>query len=267
LINLVVLYVKKIGIFWLYYTVLKRVDLLCCISQPLYNFLIEKRYSENHLHILSNVKFLDKPVERLIRESLPTKNTRRVLYSGRINLTRDDFYTLFEAWRLLLDQGTNLQLDIFGSGPKQEIQKVSKLIKEFNLEDSVTFHGFVSRALLEQALERADAFLLLKSDIPQNRFNYPTKLMDYLSYGKPVIMSKIASHERHFSHGKNSLMVTPGSTSELFDVLKTIATSYETVTPIGIEGSKLLRIHFDATVESAKLVEKLYKYNILRKPQ
>lgn len=246
-----------IRIYWLYTVVLRRVDFLCCISPALFELLVSKGYKKPLLHVLPNVKFQSGAENGLKFALDPKTRSRTILYSGRINFVRDDFNLLLKSWKKLQEEGLKLKLEIYGSGPRNEANKIHRLIDEFDIRNSVTFHGFVERSKLEKAHESADAFLLLKADIPQNQYNFPTKLMDYLSYGKPVIMSRITNHELYFTDDDTALMVEPGSTNDLLRVLKRIATDYETVSPIGVRGSKLLKQHFDSRTEVKSLLEKL----------
>lgn len=81
----------------------------------------------------------------------------------------------------------DITFEFYGKGSSR------KLIELSNRDERVKLKGFVSELDLEKAFQKATAFLSpLDLSIEDNRMVFPSKIMNYLRYKKPIIASKSA---------------------------------------------------------------------------
>lgn len=236
-----------------YKKTLTRATVVCCITKALADYAIDRGVPAEKVFVLPNVKRCTNSVSN--NESASPGKPLTLIYSGRINFVRDDFDILFEAWERAMQESLPLRLEIYGSGPQKDEMKINDTITERGLTESVEFRGFIERGELEARQASADAFLLLKADIEQNRFNYPTKLMDYLNWAGPVIMSDISSHRVHFIDKKNCIMVQPGSAQSLLRALRWLVENEHRSREIGLRGRALLQSNFDPIQNAGSLID------------
>lgn len=104
------------------------------------------------------------------------------LYDGKRDIT-DLIGALVEGRRSGAVGPQNLQVDFYGriDEPTKERVRIA------GIEDMVRFHGVVSRVEVFAALDDADAGLLVLWDDPGDAGSLPSKLIEYLLAGLPVI--------------------------------------------------------------------------------
>ena len=108
-----------------------------------------------------------------------TKKNKVIVYTGML--------TKWGGLDLLLgafkkSKDPNIELLICGHGSSLKLKLALK-------EDSrISFFGLVSEPKLREIYQSADIFVNPRpSNITDNNMNFPSKLLEYLSYGKPVI--------------------------------------------------------------------------------
>lgn len=102
-----------------------------------------------------------------------------VLYAGAMSRWGGVSF-LVEGFRRV--EKEKVELWICGRGANRDVQSAA-------IADSrIKFLGFVPEERLREALQKATVFVNPRpSSIPENRYNFPSKVLEYLSYGKPVI--------------------------------------------------------------------------------
>jgi len=125
---------------------------------------------------------LDGGIERLkfsLDASPQTTGEPLVLYTGSLAPWSGVSY-LVSAFRQV--KNTDAHLWICGKGTNPEVEQAMAE------DDRIKHLGFVSDAELSAISQRAAAFVNPRiSRLTRNRHNFPSKVLEYLSYGKPVI--------------------------------------------------------------------------------
>ena len=109
------------------------------------------------------------------------QNKQVLLYAGK--------YTKFVAVDMMAEalsrvKTQNIEIWLCGKGDSPFIKRLC------DNDPRVKKLGFVSNDELHQLHQRADLFLNLRpADIDDNRMIFPSKILNYLSYGKPVVSS------------------------------------------------------------------------------
>jgi glycosyltransferase involved in cell wall biosynthesis len=96
----------------------------------------------------------------------------------------------------VLDPGLPIHYDIIGEGEYRPA--LEAMTHRLNLQDRVTFHGYVTRERLLQLLLQSTAGV-----VPM-LFEYqsPNKLFEFVALGKSVIASDRKTFKQHFSDGE-----------------------------------------------------------------
>lgn len=145
-------------------------------------------YSYYHQFPESNKRFFDGGVPKLnITDGTnQPADTKVLLYAGTISEWTgiEDFCILFDAVSAQLD----IELHIYGQGASRTIELIAQRNKR------IKFFGFVPEAELHEACKRAYAFVNPRpSGAYLGENNFPSKLLMYLSYGKPILSTKTAN--------------------------------------------------------------------------
>jgi glycosyltransferase involved in cell wall biosynthesis len=156
---------------------------------------------------------LDGGVTRLPALGGPLPSSRALLFTGL--LTRSGgIHLLIEAFRSLHDP--RAELWICGRGADEEVRRAAAR------DPRVTVHGLVDEAKLQSLSEAAWAFVNPRPpSIAENAHNFPSKVLEYLTYGKPVVSTWTAGLAPEY---REVLMVAEGEepaalTTRLADAL------------------------------------------------
>ena len=109
---------------------------------------------------------------------------KNIVYCGSIsNLTGIiDFAILFNKLNL-----SGISLHIYG-GISYKLEELAKL------NTSIKLFGFVNRDILEDAMNNAWIFVNPRNNKEEDKLNtFPSKLLEYFRYGKPIISTHISS--------------------------------------------------------------------------
>ncbi|MDT0331681.1 glycosyltransferase family 4 protein [Nocardiopsis lambiniae] len=104
----------------------------------------------------------------------------RIVYLGHVSLARGA-REMIELGRLLRPQG--IRLEVIGGADAG----VRPLLREAQQEDALTWYGFVPNDRALRMCAGALAGLSLLHDTPNYRHSMPTKVVEYMAHGLPVI--------------------------------------------------------------------------------
>ena len=147
--------------------------------------------SWNYFKKIKNVQkklFIDGGVYNFLNSNKNTKKKKKIiLYSGTIGESgTSDGYAglsyLLAAFSKLKDQ--NINLWICGKGKSNEL---TTLLKE---DKRIKFYGFVKEKKLISLCKFADIFVNPRPS-KINEYNFPSKILFYLNFNKPIISNKI----------------------------------------------------------------------------
>ena len=107
------------------------------------------------------------------------KNKKIVLYSGMMSVWGGVSF-LLKAFEKIQDP--NIELWICGHGSNSDIKAILKR------DSRIRFFGLVSESRLQEIYKQASVLVNPRpSKVPGNTMNFPSKILEYLSYGKPII--------------------------------------------------------------------------------
>jgi|ERR1039457_583899 glycosyltransferase involved in cell wall biosynthesis len=117
---------------------------------------------------------------RFSPDIIPTKEDKRaVLYSGVVN-QYGGVDLLLKAFELIKD--SSIELWLCGKGENNEIHR------SVQKDARIKWYGLVTDEHLKELSVRASVFINPRPvNLPASANNFPSKILEYLSYGKPVI--------------------------------------------------------------------------------
>jgi glycosyltransferase involved in cell wall biosynthesis len=118
---------------------------------------------------------------------------------------------LLEAWRRVHDAEPAATLAVVGTGDAAYVRDIRERVSALGLESSVRLElRFAPVEELALFFSASDALVYPYSEITMS-----AALMTGLSFGKPVIASRLPAFERLFKHGDNALLVPYGDVQGL----------------------------------------------------
>ncbi len=133
----------------------------------------------------SNKYFLDGGISKVgnISSVITKESTKILLFVGAISPWTGivEFASLFNNF----SEHINVELHIIGRGQSHKIELLAKK------NAKIKYFGFVTDDVLKRHCSNAYAFINPRPlDIPSSENNFPSKLLLYLSYGKPILSTK-----------------------------------------------------------------------------
>lgn len=122
---------------------------------------------------------------------------------------------LLQAFASLQESRPEAHLDIVGAGPRRE--QLEELTERLDIEDAVTFHGFVDEVEKIRLLNRAEIFVFAS-----RQEGFGLVLLEAMAAGTPVVARKLPVYEEFFEDNVNGVLVDepfleqfPSETEEL----------------------------------------------------
>lgn len=144
----------------------------------------------------------------------PVRKDVTVLFLGLLG-QRKGIYDLLAAFARARRTNPALKLIVGGNG---EIEEARRLAHELDIEDGVTFLGWVDEGKRREMLIHADVFAL-----PSYNEGLPMSVLEAMAYGLPVITTPVGGIPEVITDGRDGRLITPGDVDALEKALLDLA--------------------------------------------
>lgn len=199
----------------------KRSDGVIAISSYL-----EKYYQKSHCKTV-----VIPPVVRQYIENKTYNNSIRLVYAGvpfrlgrivkKSSEVKDRLDLAVEAVVETAGRGANVVLEIYGITEEQYLTAYPahrSLLKS----GAVIFFGRKDMKKVQEIVNQADFTILLRDQNRATMAGFPTKVVESLSCGTPVITTKTSDLENYITNGVNGYFVSTNNKIELVDEMQKI---------------------------------------------
>lgn len=230
----------------------KRMDGLFVISTALRDYYIKNGVKEERVHII-NMTVDPSRFENIKKQEVAREY---MAYCGSASNNKDGVDKLIKAFAIVHQYNPNLDLYIIGPAPLGHDGKLNiQLADSLGLINQIIFTGSVSAANIPQLLKNASVLLLDRPDSLQAQCGFPTKLGEYLLTENPVVITKVGDIPLFLEDEINVLLAPPDDDKEFAEKVIWALTNSEKAKSIGRNGAKVARIHFNAKIETLKLLK------------
>lgn len=213
---------------------LRKADVIICLSQFWMEYF-NSTYKTKELIILPNM--IDYPEKQKIDKS-PEVIT--FLFFGLITEAKGIFDLIQVIAANKNKYRGKIKLLIGGNG---KVEKLLSLIKENEIEDIVVFLGWVNGEKKVNALNRADVYIL-----PSYIEGSPVSILEAMSYGLPIISTKVGGIPELVKNKENGLLIDAGNLEQIEMALDWFVTSPELLGKYGAISEQLVQKHLPAAV-------------------
>lgn len=171
--------------------------------------------------LINRDKFRPDPREaKAFRESWNLGDSIVIGHTGTYAVTHGNA-TLMRAGQMLMERGFDVKLLLPGRTLDTfDCDDIPALTRELGLEGRVITPGYLGTKDLIAALTACDILAIPRLHHIANIASSPTKLPEYLSIGKPVVVTNIGDMPLNIRNGENGLVVEPNNAAELADALQ-----------------------------------------------
>lgn len=163
----------------------------------------------------------------------------RMLFLGRLG-ERKGIYDLLRVINGHPEEYRDKKIKFILAGDG-DVDNVRKYIDDYKIADLVEAPGWVSGDKKEKLLNGSDILLL-----PSYNEQMPMAILDAMSYGCPVISTKIAGIPEMVSDGVNGILIEPGDLNALHDAIMRLASDANLRERMGQKSLEIVREKFDS---------------------
>jgi glycosyltransferase involved in cell wall biosynthesis len=164
-----------------------------------------------------------------VRRELNVGDRFLLIYHGVFGMQRG-LSELVEAARKVRERREDVLLLFLGKGRGE--QRLRELVRSSNLEGAVLFHAPVPYDEVPRFIAAADAGVVPLPDQAQWRYQAPTKVLEYMAMGKPMILTDIPAHRWLVGNRRDVFFCGQGSPAEIAEAtLRCISSKIATEIP------------------------------------
>ena len=208
-------------------------------------YAYQDRFKNTHPVIPNAIR----PVEKLGELS-----NNRVVYLGSITIERGA-EMLRDVGRAMKEEfGDTIPLDVIGPAWDSQSEDIMKAAHEAGY---LTWHGFLAQDQALPMLDGALAGLSLLQDLPNYRHSMPTKVLEYMGHGVPVITTPLPIPKELIDESQAGFVVPFTGTDEVIAALHTLVDDPDTRRAYSERGLYTIREQYDWNVVATRYIEAL----------
>ena len=175
-----------------------------------------------------------------------------IAYCGYMGGNKDGVMNLIKAFSLIENKYDDIQLLLIGTASEQEMNKLKTYANNLKTK-RVTFFGKVDRDQIPSLLVNAHILALARPASLQSTGGFPTKLGEYLSTGRPAVITNVGDISRYLVDGINAIIVSPDDDDKYAQKLEYVLDNYESALNIANEGVKLTETIFNYNYQARRI--------------
>lgn len=176
-------------------------DAVICVSESWRRCYVE-HFHPKHIVAIPNM------IEKITTRHYAERQEKVIfLFLGKIMSAKGVYDLLDVAADLQLTHAGKFEIWIGGNG---EVQQLQQQVAEKKLEAAVQYEGWVSGEEKDAIFRKADVFVL-----PSYHEGLPVSILEAMSYGMPVIATKVGGIPEVVSEGESGLLIDAGDKDAL----------------------------------------------------
>lgn len=238
---------------------MNRSDALIAVSKYTVNELTNLYgINENKIHVIYNgvdiERFKPRPNRAELRKELGVEEDKKIiLFVGRL-YHRKGLETLLTSVPPVLKEFSNVQFVISGTGFKKKEESLKKLAKELDIQDHVTFLGYVPDEKLPDLYSTSDIFVL-----PAIYENFPFAILEAQSTALPVISTGVGGIPEFLVDNDNGFVIEPRDPEQLTQKVLALLQDPQRAAKMGKRGRELIKQKLDWRLITNQVIELYHK--------
>ncbi len=224
------------------------------ISEPIIQWL--NNYIADAQRIICIPVSVDSELIHRIKKKEVTAGDRLTFFYGGTFAEKDDILILLEAFNLLVksySRGVKPRLILTGKASADKISPVTEYIRVNELQESISYLGFLSDADYYHAIHHADILIMPRNNSDFSNTGFPFKLGEYMATGNCTIVARIDSLIG-LIHDDEVVFYQPSDIQDLKERMLEASSSEHLRREVGKLGRKRSLYHFSSKNHSKKLI-------------
>jgi glycosyltransferase involved in cell wall biosynthesis len=179
-----------------------------------------------------------------------------IAYCGDMRNNKDGIPILVEAFKLVSDKYTGIKLYLIGETRGiAEVEEFKRQALYLGISEKIVFTGKVSRDDMPQYLCNATVLVLSRPRNKQAEGGFPTKLGEYLSTGRPTVVTKVGEIEDYLTDEVNAFLAVPDSAEAFASRIMYVLSNRDLAEKVGLNGKRLAYTTFNYKIQAENLAD------------
>ena len=227
-------------------------DGIFCISQYLIDFYKNRSVKEEKMILIPSTV----DTERFTGVGVSPLPYNYIAYCGSLTIGKDGVDILIDSFSRLAFERTDIDLVLIGKGDSEfEEAAIKRQTVQLNLANRVHFVGQLSRTDVPAYLVGAKVLVLARPTSIVADAGFPSKLTEYLSTGKPVLVTRVGDIPLYLKDRENAFLSDPDSAEAFAIELRYILNNYEFALEVGGNGKRLTETIFNYNYQAKRMLE------------
>lgn len=227
-------------------------DGIFCISQYLIDFYKNRSVKEEKMILIPSTV----DTERFTGVGVSPLPYNYIAYCGNLTIGKDGVDILIDSFSRLAFERTDIDLVLIGKGDSEfEEAAIKRQTVQLNLANRVHFVGQLSRTDVPAYLVGAKVLVLARPTSIVADAGFPSKLTEYLSTGKPVLVTRVGDIPLYLKDRENAFLSDPDSAEAFAIELRYILNNYEFALEVGGNGKRLTETIFNYNYQAKRMLE------------
>ncbi len=240
--------------------ILQKVDkIITVIEEGKDHYVRDCKIKENKVIVVMNTEDLEYfnkiEIDNKILEKY--KGDFILTYIGGIAKHRG-VESLIRAMPLILNKISKCRLLLIGFEDKHYLDKLVNLSKKLGVSDSIEFIEWINFKLVPTYISLSDICFVPHLPSEHTNTTIPHKLFQYMTFGKPVIVSDAVPLKRIIEECQCGITVNPYNYREIAEAVFKIYSDKKLAEDYGRNGRKTVEEKYNWSIEANKLIS-LYK--------
>jgi len=178
-----------------------------------------------------------------------------IAYCGSMQSSKDGIEILIQAFNLISSKYPSLYLKLIGNTDFQGFNELLELVALQGARERVEFTGWVSNEEMAGLLKHAKLLTLARPATTQAEANFPSKIGEYLSTGKPIVTTDVGNIQKYLIHGVNAFLAKQGDVADFAEKMEYVLDHYNEALKVGKAGQELAYSEFNNSYQGRRLAE------------
>lgn len=238
---------KKFAMLYINY-IYRLFDGMIIMTQPLLEYFKDKTNKKCKLFLMP----MTVDSSRFENIKITDEYSNCITYCGYMGGNKDGVKNLIAAFSLIKEQHPTINLLLLGTATPNELNDIVEYAKKL-APNRVIFQGQVTRDEIPFYLMNSKILALARPISLQSSGGFPTKLGEYLSTKKPVIVTAVGDIPKYLKSRENAFLVEPDDNQLFASELSYMLTNYDKALEVANKGYDLTLSVFNYKQQSINL--------------
>jgi len=193
------------------------------------------------------------------------KFKRYIAYSGILSEEKDGVISLIQSYKIVNQKYPDIGLVLVGFGTSGQIQLVNNKISELELNSMTQIYLNLAFNQIPSILCNADLLVSARPYSVQALYGFPTKIVEYLATGKPIVTTVYGDLKNYLVDGVNAFVVESNNYQIFANKIIEALDNYDKAIEIGKKGKELAINSFNPTKQAKMIIDFISELRIWKK--